>query len=189
MFWMFNEPPLLAVILQSIPHIHIQLVNLFTANPHLLMFFGCLCVKPYASRKEQSDQGYKYTSMIKVGWNAFFIICGRHNKLCQSQLFSSVVRALVLYWGRPGANPSRGAEIFSAMLRRLVSAFVIRLLESTISKPTSSKISVFLLVSGFESRFVGNLEDRFCRAKAQVRQDIRYDRMRTRLSRILIKFA
>ena len=48
----------------------------------------------------------------------------------------------------------------------LISNIVIRLLESTISRLTTSKISIFWLVSvaeqaGFETHLVGNSQDRF----------------------------
>ena len=54
---------------------------------------------------------------------------------------------------------------------RLVSAFVIRFIESTISRLATSEIIAFYLVSvavetGFESCFFGNPEDRFCRVEA-----------------------
>ena len=46
-------------------------------------------------------------------------------------------------------------------LRRLISAFVIRLLESIISKLQTSEISIVQLVSVAEEIVVGNPEDRF----------------------------
>ena len=46
--------------------------------------------------------------------------------------------------------------------RRLISAFLIRVLESTISKLATREISVF------QSGFVGNPENRFCRHKAHI---------------------
>ena len=56
----------------------------------------------------------------------------------------------------------------------LTSAFVIRSLESIISRLATNKISIFLLVSvaqetGLpESRFVGNPENRFCRIEVHM---------------------
>ena len=53
-------------------------------------------------------------------------------------------------------------------LRRcaLISAFVIRFFESTISKLATNESSIFKLVYWFESRFVGKSEDRFSRDAA-----------------------
>ena len=55
--------------------------------------------------------------------------------------------------------------------RSLISAFVIRFLERTISKLATSEISIFSLGGWFESGFVGNPEDRFCRVEAQFISD------------------
>ena len=57
--------------------------------------------------------------------------------------------------------------------RRLISAFVIRFLESSISKLATSEHSIFLasLCSWgdlFDFRFVENPEDRFCRIEAHI---------------------
>ena len=54
---------------------------------------------------------------------------------------------------------------------RLISTFVIRFLESIISKLATSGIPIFWLVSlaqETEPRFVGNLQDRFCHVEAHV---------------------
>ena len=50
-----------------------------------------------------------------------------------------------------------------AHLRSLINTFVIRLLESIISKLATRVISLFLLVSVAEHDMVGNPEDGFCR--------------------------
>ena len=50
----------------------------------------------------------------------------------------------------------------------LISAFVIRLLESIKSRLAMSKISIFSLGDWFESRFVGNRVDRFSRIMANM---------------------
>ena len=65
-----------------------------------------------------------------------------------------------------------------AHLRSLISAFVIHILEITISKLATSKIFIFLASlcswgDWFETRFVGNPEDRFCRGEAQIKVDER----------------
>ena len=60
-----------------------------------------------------------------------------------------------------------------AHLRSLISTFVSRDLESTISKLATSEISIFYLVSvpeqvGLNLTFVGDPEDRFSREEAQL---------------------
>ena len=67
--------------------------------------------------------------------------------------------------------------------RSLISAFVIRFLESMISKLSTSKISISIL-GWFESHCVGNLKDRFCRGEAHVILDT--NDFRTFLELILI---
>ena len=72
----------------------------------------------------------------------------------------------------PGFANNKGADQ-PAHPRRLISAFVIRFLGSIISKLATCEISIFKQVSvaeetGFDSRFVGNHEDRFCRVEAQL---------------------
>ena len=57
--------------------------------------------------------------------------------------------------------------------RSLINAFVIRVLESTISKLATSEISVFLIVSvaeqdGLKLTLSENPEDRFCRDEAHI---------------------
>ena len=58
--------------------------------------------------------------------------------------------------------------------RSLISAFVIRLLETIISKLAPREISIFLTSlcswgDWFESRFVGNPENKFSRSEAHMR--------------------
>ena len=61
-------------------------------------------------------------------------------------------------------------------LRSLISAFFIRLLDSVIYRHATSAISLFLaslcsLGDCFESHFIGNPEDRFCRNEAHLRKE------------------
>ena len=62
----------------------------------------------------------------------------------------------------------------SQRIRSLISAFVIRLLESVVSKLAyykpnfTSLASLFSLGDWFESRFVRNPEDRFCHVAAHI---------------------
>ena len=52
--------------------------------------------------------------------------------------------------------------------RSLISAVVIHLLESIISRLAASGISIFKLVAVAWAHFTGNPEDRFCRNEAQM---------------------
>ena len=70
-----------------------------------------------------------------------------------------------------GSTNNTGADQ-PAFTRSLISAFVIRSLESSISKRASSEITIFQLVSvagetGLSLVFNGNPEDRFSRDEAQ----------------------
>ena len=76
-----------------------------------------------------------------------------------------------------GVANNKGADQ-PAHPRRLISAFVIRFLESIISKLATSEISIFLASfcswgEWFESHFVGHPEDRFCCDKAHILELIR----------------
>ena len=67
-----------------------------------------------------------------------------------------------------GIANNKGADQ-PAHPRRLISAFVIRVLEGIISKHATSEILIFCSRGDwFESRFDGNPEDRFCRDEAQI---------------------
>ena len=75
---------------------------------------------------------------------------------------------------------NKGADQ-SAHPCRLISAFVIRSLESTLSKLDTDEVSIFYQVSvteaWFESRFPRNPEGRFCHDEAQYYKGHRRKRM------------
>ena len=71
----------------------------------------------------------------------------------------------------PGFANNKGADQ-PAHPRRLISAFVILFLESTISRHATSEISIFQLVSVAEETGLNLVfsvpEDRFCRVEAHI---------------------
>ena len=79
----------------------------------------------------------------------------------------SVLWVLTSYGPRQEVSCLRGLRTRKAQnslcdMRSLISVFVIHILECTVASLATCKISIFKLVL-FESSFVGNPEDRFCR--------------------------